>query len=456
MESIPGRFGSPGGGHAGTPIVRPVHPLRPWLIGLIYWIALIPLTSPPRHSGNVWSRYMTIESLVERGTFAIGRSPLLKPSGSPDLARYGGRLYSDKPPVLSMAGALVYAPLYHWGGMRFAGPRGDFRHFPAVNLVLVSALVGLASAWSLVWVRRLLQVTSFRAWVADLLTLGVGFGTPLLTYGVTFNNHSVAAGLIAAAFGLVTLEDPARHRVARRRAWAGLFAGLAATIDLPAGGATFLVLGGWLAARQRRFPLAYLGGAIGPALLHGAAQWSISGSVLPVELDRAAMEYPGSYWASAAGRFHEAGPRWRFGLELLLGPQGWLTITPSFALAPIGLALAARRGPLRGAARAASALILALLGFYIWGVHRTDYGGLSFGVRHLLAIAPLVGWFALVGLDRVRRRRLGLAFALASAVGAGYAYEGMRDPWSRADRRPEPALRILQRLVLCPRSSYQR
>ena len=435
-----------------TPIVRPVHPLRPWLIALVYWIALVPLTAAPRHSGNVWSRYMTIESLAERGTFAIGRSPLLRPSGSPDLAKYGGRLYSDKPPVLSVAGALIYAPLYYWGGLKFAGPRGDFRQFPVVNLVLVSSLVGLASAWALASLRRLLQATTFPAWVADLLTLAVGFGTPLLTYGVTFNNHSVAAGLIAAAFALVTLEDSARPR----RAWAGLFAGLAATIDLPAGGATFVVLGGWLAARRRGVPWAYLGGAIGPALIHAAAQWSISASILPVELDRKAMEYPGSYWTTAAGRFRETVPRWRFGLELLVGSQGWLTITPIFALTPIGLALAARRGPLRGAAVAASAIVAAILVFYVFIVHRTDYAGESFGVRHLVAIAPICSFFALVALDRLKNRRLNLACAVLFAVGAVYAYYGMLNPWSRAERRPEAALRVLQRFALDPRSSYGR
>ena len=453
MESIPGRGGSPGG--TGAAVVRPVHPIRPWLIGLIYWLALIPMTAAPRHSGNVWSRYMTIESLVERGTFEIGRSPLLKPSGSPDLAKYGGRLYSDKPPVLSIAGAMVYAPLYYRGWLRFASPREGFRQLPAVNLVLVSTLVGLSSAWALVWLRRLLQATTFPAWVSDLLTLAIGFGTPLLTYVVTFNNHSVAAGLITAAFGLVMLEDPGRHRVGRRRFWAGLVAGLAATIDLPAGGATFVILAAWLAARSRAVPLSYLAGALGPALLHATAQWSISGSILPVELDRKAMEYPGSYWATA-GRFRETVPRWRFGLELLIGPQGWLTITPLLALTPIGLALAARSGPLRGAALAASALIAVQLVFFIGIVHRTDFAGESFGVRHLLAITPLGSFFALVALDRLRNRWLNLGFALLLAVGAVYAYHGMVNPWSRAERRPDWALRTLQVFVLYPHSSYAR
>src|SRR4051812_26429787 len=92
---------------------RPVRPFRPLLLGALYWASLAPLTlyPAPRHSGNVWSRYMTVESIVERGTLAVDRSPLLRISGSPDLVRFGGHLYSDKPPVLSALSAAIYAPL---------------------------------------------------------------------------------------------------------------------------------------------------------------------------------------------------------------------------------------------------------------------------------------------------------------------------------------------------------
>ena len=452
MESIPRRGESPGA--QGPPIVRPVHPLRPWAIGALVWAILLPLSASPRMSGNVWSRYMTIESIVERGTLAIDRSPMVRRSGTPDLAKYGDRLYADKPPVLSVLGAAIYAPL-SFSGLRIFGSPAEFA---TVNLVLVSSVVGLASVLTLAWLRWLLQVTRFRPWVSDLLTLGFGLGSPLLTYGVTFNNHSVAAGLLTAAFGLVLLEDLGCPRVGRRRFLAGLLAGLAATIDLPAGGAMVMALGSWLAIRARAVPWAFLAGAAGPALLHIAAQSMISGSPLPVELDHKAMEYPGSYWTTETGRWKEPGPRWRFGLELLVGPGGWLTITPVLAFAPIGLYAALRRGP--GPLRAGTALVVivvaALLAFYVWGVRRTDYAGLSFGVRHLLAITPVVYFFALVGLDHLPSRFARLLFAVLFASGAVYAFEGMKDPWSRAERRTEPVLRVLQRFVLYPWTSYTR
>ena len=110
----------PAGPGAGPPLARPIRPIRAAALALVYWLALAALTNPVRHSGNVWSRYMTIESIIERGTLVVGRSPMLGPSGTPDLARFDRRLYSDKPPVLSMLGAALYAPLY-WSGVRFVG-----------------------------------------------------------------------------------------------------------------------------------------------------------------------------------------------------------------------------------------------------------------------------------------------------------------------------------------------
>ncbi len=104
---VDGPAPGPATGRAGPRLVSPVHPARPWILGATYFVAVAVAALAPRHSGNVFSRYMTIESIVERGTLAIEDSPLLERSGSPDLVKFGSHLYSDKPPVLSALGALV-------------------------------------------------------------------------------------------------------------------------------------------------------------------------------------------------------------------------------------------------------------------------------------------------------------------------------------------------------------
>ncbi len=461
MESIP-PGDKPPRGQAEPKIPTPIHPLRPWLLALIFWTALIPLSARPRVSGNVWPRLMTAESLVERGTFAIEGSPMLGPSGTPDLAKIHGHTYADKPPVLSILVALVYAPLHLGLGWSFLAPGRGLRQFVPITWVLTSLLSAGGAAWALASTRRLLQLTTFRPLTADALTLALGFSTPLLTYAVTLNNHTIAAGLITAAMAAIALENPQFPK----QGWAGVCAGLAATIDLPAGGATFAILAGWLILRNRSIPWAYALGGAGPALLHIVSQLSMSGSPLPFELDRRAMEYPGAYWTTPAGQFHESGPRWRFGLELLLGPQGWLTITPILLLTPIGLARNLRNGSCAPLARATTALLVVLLTFYIWGVARTDYAGLSFGVRHLLAVTPLAALFAVSAVDGAKNRTLAAVFLLLLAIGAAYAWVGMHEPWTRADGtrnakgqripRPEPLLQVLQQLVPFPHTSYTR
>ncbi len=355
--------------------------------------------------------------------------------------------------MLSALGAAVYLPLAA-SGYRLSG---SFDQFRLANLVLVTALAGAGSALAVGAMRALLQVTTLRPWLADLAALGGGVSTLLLTYGVTFNNHALAAGTVTAALALVLLENPTRPRsLTRRRFGAGLLAGLAATMDLPMGCAMLAALGVWLMVRARSVPWAYLLGAAGPLLLHVVLQSQVTGSPLPAEMYPDAFNYPGSYWLSDQGRWVEHGPRWRFGLEFLVGPQGWLTVTPALVFGLIGLAWAAlRRGdPLRPAAWVIGGVLAVVVAYYVWGVRRTDFAGHSFGTRHLLAITPLVYVFAIVALDRLRCWPVSLLFALLMGVGLVYAFAGMREPWKRIENRRDPAVRLLQRFVVYPRSTF--
>ncbi|WP_435016648.1 hypothetical protein TA3x_004221 [Tundrisphaera sp. TA3] len=428
------------------PIVRPVAAWRPWLLAAIYAGALLPLTYLPRHSGNVFSRYMAIEAMVERGELAVERSPLLIPSGTPDLVMFGPHLYSDKPPVLPAIAAPLYAVLYGCG-LRFAG-RGNA--FVWANLAMTWGVAGLISACGVAWARRLFQAVPIAPWVSDLLALALGFGTQMLTYAVTFNNHSVGAAALIGAFAFAVLEPAgeARHRA---RFGSGLLAGLAATVDLPAGCWMLAGLGLIQAIRVRSVPWAFLLGALGPLALHCVLQSRVTGTPLPAEMYPEAFNYPGSYWATPEGTWKERGPRGWFALELLVGPQGWLTVTPVLVVGLVGVAAAmARRGdPMRPAAWLVGSSAVVLVAYYTWGVRRLDFAGASFGTRHLLAISPLVYVFAVVAASRLRAWWAVALMAPLLAVGFVYAYAGMKDPWSRIEKREatEPALRALQRFT---------
>jgi hypothetical protein len=403
---------------------------------------------------------MTIESIVERGTLAVDDSPYLGPSGSPDLAKFGGRLYSDKPPVLPVMGAAVYAPLHHLGYRMFdlRSPREFLASFGPVNRTLVFVLIVIPSALALYGLRRILQAIDIPRWFSDLLTVGFGLSSMLLSYGVTFNNHSVAAGLLTLAFATVLLESSVGGSGMIRSAGAGFLAGLAATIDLPAGGALWLSLLIWVGVRSRRAGLTYLLGSALPLGLHCVAQSLVTGTPLPVEMYPEALAYEGSYWATEVGTYKETIPRSLFLVELLVGPQGWLTVTPVLVFAPVGIGLTMlrRRDAFRSGAIVVAAVTVALVGYYSFGVRRTDYSGQSFGIRHLLPVAPLAFAFAVAALQWLRLGIWRIVFLALMLVGGVYAFEGMEDPWSRIERRSDLPLRVVGRFVLYPKSSYNR
>ena len=250
-----------------------------------------------------------------------------------DMVRFGNHMYSDKPPVLAALASPIYGVLVMLG-VRFTGSEGQF---VLDNLAITWLVVGTCSALTLVWLRQILQAVPIPPLGADLLTLAFGFGSQLLTYAVTFNNHSVAAALIAGAMAKALLERPG-SRAWRDRFAVGLLAGFAAVIDLPAGCLMLAGLGLLLAVRSRMIPLAFLAGSSGPLLFHAWLQSQVTGTPLPVEMYPGAFDYPGSFWLTPDGTFHEYGPRICFGLELLLGPPGWLTLTPvlGFGLAGLG------------------------------------------------------------------------------------------------------------------------
>jgi hypothetical protein len=166
------------------------------------------------------------------------------------------------------------------------------------------------------------------------------------------------------------------------------------------------------------------------------------------------FDYPGSYWRTAEGTFQEYGPRSRFILELLVGPSGWLTLTPVLAFGLVGLAmvLSRRDDPSRPLAAVVAGSMVILVAYYTWGVRRTDFAGQSFGIRHFLAITPAVFYFAVVALDRFRGYIAPTLFVLLMGGGLYYAIVGVNNPWSRVEEREreDPLLRVAQKFVIYP------
>jgi hypothetical protein len=444
---VPDRGGLPGV----LPVVRPVSSRRPMILAALSMAALLPLTYYPKVSDNVISRLMMMESLVEHQTLVVDRSGLFRTTRPVDVAFFRGNFYSDKPPVLSVLASPIYWALT-LVGIKFLPP---YPNFLVANLVITWLVAGGASALAVAWLRQLFQAVPIAPWAADLIALGLGFASQMLTYSVSFNNHSIAAALIVGGMARTSLERPGRGAW-RDRLVAGLLAGMAAVIDLPAGCLMLAGLGAIQAIRARSIPWAFLAGVVGPLLLHGWLQSKVTGTPLPVEMYPEAFKYPGSHWLTPEGAFHEYGPRVWFVPELLIGPPGLLTLTPTLAFGLVGLVMALRRrgDPFRPMAAVVLGSLVVLVVYYTWLVRKTDIAGDSFGTRHLLAITPAIYAFSAVALGRLRGWWAGALFALLTGVGAFYAYEGWREPWARVEDRARviPELGLAQRFVIYPYS----
>ena len=167
-------------------------------------------------SGNVGSRYATVQALVEYGTFSIDNSIFMGNAkwynidkndqsyylqrhygqwfnGTNDKVLIEGHYYSDKPPVLSFLTAGLYWPLYKMNI--------SFKTHPAVTSYLLSLLtVGIMSSLMLVYFYKSLGFAKLNFKTKIILTIILAFATLIFPYSITFNNHIIAASLLYICF----------------------------------------------------------------------------------------------------------------------------------------------------------------------------------------------------------------------------------------------------------------
>lgn len=441
----------------------------------------------PTFGSNDRSRWATVVSLVERGTFVVGQrdvpatqfgavamlasaAPLeaatLYATGrdvrvktdaglifadgwqSVDKVLHPSTLeyYSTKPPLLTVLMAGAYYPLHH--GLGLSLEREPF--------LLVRVLVGLFNLLPLplyLWlVYRVAERYSGHAWTPFFLLAAASFGSLMTPFLITFSNHVPA--VYAVLFLMVVLLRIERTGAAASYGWyvlAGLLAGFAATNELPAlslAGLAFLIL-------LRGAPTKALVGYLPAMLLPLGALYTLNyvawGQFVPVYSEIGGMwyQYEGSHWLQIPGaprrgidfaRFTES--RGEYAFHLLLGHHGFFSLTPIFLLSLVGLGLlCAQQAPTPSAGKAALPWWLAptvvllsvvVIGFYL--VKSDNYGGWTNGPRWLLWLGPLWLLAAIPALDRLATSRAGRAVALmllfASVFSASYfPWSPWRHPW---------------------------
>ena len=254
----------------------------------------------PFLSANDRSRWLTVRSLVERGSFAI--DDLVAEPGwdtidavaHPD-ATGRLRLYSSKPPLLSVIAAGPY-----WLLNRLTGWTLGDHPFEMGRVLLV--LCGLAPlAITILFTARLVDRLGASDWGRIWTVALAAGGTMLTTFAVVFTNHIPAAACVAASLWLLQRIAGDGVRSWRSFAGLGLAAALAAAFDLPALAWLVAVVAIVATIDLRRTLLATLPAAAFVAAAFFATNWLAHGDLVPPYGhreggQRVAVDPPGASW----------------------------------------------------------------------------------------------------------------------------------------------------------------
>ncbi len=370
-------------------------------------------------NANTGSRYATVESLVDRGTYFIDKSTF---RNTVDRYKVGRHYISSKPPTLPTYAAGVYWVYQKLTGKKIARHEGDVVRFVSLMSGGLAHLLFLIFFYrlSLLLLSRQLAILLALA-AACFAYLGVGYATHL-------NNHSIGAALLVV--GLFYAFRIRLRQGARLRHWitCGLVMGVLPALDLPS--AIFTVaVGCYLAAHDfRRACLVYL-----PALLPGVLSqlvltYHISGSILPFQKNPALKTFKDFYFRNPGGIDALREPKHIYAFNVLVGHHGVFSMTPLYAFGLWELiARLRRRSLVRESALCAVAL---LVQFYFYISSTSNYGGWCVGMRWLVpAQSVLLILFAL-WLDRARLTRAVWPLVIAAfAVSSFHVQDALDSPF---------------------------
>jgi hypothetical protein len=444
------------------------------------------LRQPSQMGANDISRWCTVWSLLERGTYVIDECPWqidtqdkvlheTKAAGTGESVKH---FYSSKPALLPTVIAGILYPARMITGvpldqvvLQERAPRQTQKPDPdspykikgvletpkdpvkwPVYVFYFKPILLIFNVFPycvfLVLFARLLDHYAANDWTWFFCLVAAAFGTFLLPFTQTLNNHTVAAfSAFFALYSLLRIWDAALES-GWRFAAAGLFAAFAAANELPA--LAFLVL--LFALLAVRFPtrmlVYFIGGAAVPIAGFVAAQYAVFGVFRLAYESFGSDEYlwEGSLWKTPldldALNVHPE-PYGIYLFHMTFGHHGIFSLTPIFLFCVLGAARLLRWGgrllsvvggkgaPMAAVAWLTTVLTFVVVAFYTWTPKARNYGGSTQGLRWLFWLIPF--WLLLLpsgveaGQTRRWTRRLALLALGFSVLSVGYA---MRNPWS--------------------------
>jgi len=413
------------------------HPTVAWVLGMLALAFAAVGAEPYATSWNDGSRFASVESLIERGTFCIDDSIFLKPT--PELSARGtpayepdnllllhGTLdrlfindhwYSDKPPLVSVPLAGIYR-----AAMAFGVPRPSERPdvFAWVMCLLLSGVpyaIAVGCMWTL-GKRAGLPPVWRLAWLAAF-----ALATVLPTYTRSANSHIAQLGAVAAICVLLCriADDAARGCCA----WgslvaAGFLTGFAYNLDYGVGPPLVPAVLAVVAIRTRRIMPVLVGAlAVLPCVIAGhAINYAIGGDWLrPLNMHPEYLNWPGNPFSTTmTGILRERlFAQFTYTLDLLFGKKGIFTLNLPLFLALVA-GVRALKQPSRDRLELLALCVWCAIGWLMYGVFSKNHGGWCISIRWFVPF--VVPGFWLLAKVLVARPEFRRDFALLSVWGA--------------------------------------
>ena len=379
----------------------------------------------PFLSANDRSRWATVRSLVEHGTYEIDAIIQERGWDTIDMVQHRGwdgqkHLYSSKPPLFATLMAGPYWVIHKSTGATLGNYPYEIGRpllvlFNVVPLVLYFLVLAL-----------LAERLGTTDWGRLFMLAAACFGTFLTTFAVSINNHLPAAVCVAIVlWALVRIWYDGERRL-RYFVVAGFFAAFAVTNELPA--LSLFALTG--AALLWKFPRQTLLAFVPPALVVLVAavgtNYLAHGSVRPPYAHRSTTDpddnwydysylrggkLRDSYWRSPVGIDRGEPNIGTYILHATVGHHGIFSLTPIWLLSIWGLWLLWKR-ELPALALFIAMLSTVCLTFYLLRPEiDRNYGGMTSGFRWMFWFAPLWLVALLPAADRLNCCRSGRVFA---------------------------------------------
>jgi hypothetical protein len=365
----------------------------------------------PNENVRIW----TTRALATHGTFAIEAIEATWGQVGDRAATTEGRRTSSKAPGTTLLGVPVHFVHDRLARLLGSGPPSQ----AATTWVLRVLTVSLPLSLFFFYFGRRVEAETGSPWARDLLVVGLGLGTMLYPYGLSFVGHAQSAALLMTGFLLIAPADASPRRLAA----GGALCGLSVVFEYQAlFGA--LVIAGFALAVHRRRAGSFALGAAGPALLLAVYQAVLFGRpwALPyAHLDDASFQA----YHHSAGFLGLGRPRMRVLGEAMLAPDYGLFVFSPFLLAGLVAAVAGVMNRRDWAAPAAVVAVTAAMALFISGLSNWRGGWCAGGPRYIASVVPFLAWAIALAWREQIAPRPGLAAVVTGLVLASVVLCGL-------------------------------